>query len=149
MGLLLVRHADAVTATGGLADTDRWLTPEGRTRAAQSARLLGERGVAFQHCVTSPRVRAVQTAEIFARVLSFEGPVRVVPSLSFTCPARDAARELAAIEGNVLAVGHMPTLAEIAQILCSGERLRSLDTAEGLWINAGKVVWTIEAGLRD
>ncbi|MCM2257902.1 MAG: histidine phosphatase family protein [Vicinamibacteria bacterium] len=73
MRVLLVRHATAVDrATPGLADDARSLTPRGRRRFARAAaglaRLLPKPG----RVLTSPLLRAAQTAEVLAR--AFGGP---------------------------------------------------------------------------
>ena len=86
MGLLLVRHSDAAQAVGQVDDSARWLTASGRSKARAVAELLKDKGISFTRVVTSPRVRAVQTAEIFAQVLGFQGAVISLPSLSYTVP---------------------------------------------------------------
>lgn len=147
MGLLLVRHSDAAQAAGQLDDSARFLSVSGRDKAAAVARELAERGIAFDLLVTSPRVRAVQTAEIFAHTLGYSGAVTSLPSLSYTVPAEHAARDLAALPGHVAAFGHMPTLGEIAQIL-TGNRAVSFAPSEAVWIENGKLLWAIFPGER-
>ncbi len=143
MGLLLVRHSDAAQAAGQTDDFARSLTKSGRDKARAVALSLKQRGVQFDRFVTSPRVRAVQTAEIFAHVLGFSDAVISLPSLSYTVPAELAVRELSALSGHVAAFGHMPTLGEIAQLL-TRSRTVSFATAEAVWIENGKLVWAID-----
>src|SRR4051794_39287485 len=119
MGLLLVRHSDAAQASGNVDDAARWLTAGGRAKAESVAQELRKKGLQFTRFATSPRVRAVQTAEIFAHALGFRGPFMALPSLSYTAPAQQAARDLAALDGHIAAFGHMPTLADIVQLLCT------------------------------
>ena len=144
MGILLVRHSDAVEGGGGIDDAARWLSAPGRARAHGAAQLLRGKGLSFERFVSSPRMRAVQTAEIYAQALGFRGVVEALPELSFSEPAADAARALAEIDGNIAAFGHMPTIAEIIQLLAKERRARPLVTSEAVWIEDGKVKFRLE-----
>jgi phosphohistidine phosphatase len=143
MGILLVRHADAVEGGGDVDDAARWLSLAGRARALASARKLQARGLTFARFLASPRVRAVQTAELYARVLGFAGTVECLPALSFTVPAEQAVEALRSYQGNVAAFGHMPTLGEIVQRLSGEARARSFATSEAVWIESGRVLWRL------
>jgi phosphohistidine phosphatase len=143
MGILLVRHADAVEGGGEVDDAARWLSLAGRKRALASAEALREKGLRFDRFLASPRVRAVQTAELYARVLGFNGAVESLPALSFSEPAERAVDALRAYKGNVAAFGHMPTIAEIAQRLAGEARAISLATSEAVFIERGRVVWRL------
>lgn len=144
MGILLVRHSDAVEGGGPIDDASRWLSAAGRRRAYAAATLLATRGLVLDRFVTSPRVRAVQTAEIYAHVLGYRGAIEGLPELSFTAPAADAARVLRAMRGNVAAFGHMPTIAEIVQLLSNARKARPLVTSEAVWIEGEDVVFRLE-----
>lgn len=143
MGILLVRHADAVEGGGNIDDVARWLSGVGRKRALDSALLVKAKGLKLERFLTSPRVRAVQTAELFAGVLGYSGEIESLPELSFTMPASDAAKELLTRKGNTAAFGHMPTIAEIVGLLSGAKSARGLATAEAVWIDGGKVVWRL------
>ena len=143
MGLLLVRHSDAAQAVGQVDDAARWLTHAGRSKARAVAERLRERGIVFTRFVASPRVRAVQTAEIFAQTLGFQGAVVSLPSLSYTSPADLAARDLAGLDGHVAAFGHMPTLGDIAQLLTGGSAV-AFAPSEAVWIEEGRLLWTVD-----
>ncbi|HVB33416.1 MAG TPA: histidine phosphatase family protein [Patescibacteria group bacterium] len=71
MQLYLVRHGLAIDRTDPAcpADPARPLTPKGEARTRQVARGLAEIGIRPQVMMTSPLLRAVQTAEIFCEVL--------------------------------------------------------------------------------
>jgi len=148
MAILLVRHAQAVPEQVGVDDAVRWLTTEGRGQVREVAALLRARKLPLARFVTSPRVRAVQTAELLAHGLDFGGAVEALPSLSYTVPAERAVRELSALEsaldaGSVLvAVGHMPTLAEITARLTGGKSDDGLGLSEARLVEGGKLVWS-------
>jgi phosphohistidine phosphatase len=65
MKLYFVRHGLAGQSGDYLNDGERPLTEEGRAKTAKIAQRLGQLGVKFDLILTSPLVRAVQTAEIF------------------------------------------------------------------------------------
>ena len=143
MGILLVRHSDAVEGGGDVDDTARWLSLAGRKRALASAEKLLGKGLTFTRFVTSPRVRAVQTAELYAQVLGFAGSVESLPALSFSEPAARAAEALRAYQGNVAAFGHMPTIAEIVMRLAGEARAVAMATSEAVFIERGRVAWRL------
>jgi phosphohistidine phosphatase len=143
MGILLVRHSDAVDGGGELDDAARWLSARGRTRARASARALAAKGLSFDRFVASPRVRAVQTAELYAEALGFRGVVESLPALSFSEPAEDAIEALGALSGNIAAFGHMPTLADIVRALGHEKQARGMATSEAVWIENGRVVFRL------
>lgn len=123
MLLLLVRHADA-----GERDPAQWpddtlrpLTEKGRKVHAKVARALREAGVVPEIVLTSPWLRAAQTAEIIVQGL---GLAPAVP-----CPALAADPDLAALDaavgprkGKAVAalVGHSPWIEELAALLLAG-----------------------------
>lgn len=81
MSVLLVRHSIAIDPYGAPSDAQRWLTGAGRARAAQVAAAIRERAP-ITHVFMSPYVRAVQTAEILAQGLGFDGELHVHADLA-------------------------------------------------------------------
>jgi phosphohistidine phosphatase len=118
MQLFLMRHGIAEQRTGpfGSSDAKRPLTPKGRKRTKQIASGLRRLGVGFEWIVTSPLVRARETAEILAEAAP--GNVRFDPCtalrpggsfeelMSFLAESRNHRR--------VLLVGHEPDLSALA-----------------------------------
>jgi phosphohistidine phosphatase SixA len=154
MGILLVRHSDAVEGGGDVDDAARWLSLAGRARALASADKLRAKycsrpnarastALTFARFVTSPRVRAVQTAELYARTLGFTGSVESLPALSFSEPAQHAVEALRVYRGNVAAFGHMPTIAEIVMRLAGEARPVAMATSEAVFIESGRVMWRL------
>lgn len=153
MIVVLVRHAQAVEAAPGLADTDRWLTPKGRKVARRVAEWLAKPKRRPRAIWMSPLVRAVQTAETLAGTLELS-EVSVCSALS---PGRDPGDLLRILAEHkdpspLALVGHEPSLSLVATSLLSdpswtglrkggvlavewsgtgkAERLYSLDPAE-------------------
>jgi phosphohistidine phosphatase len=111
MRLLLVRHGIAVEAgTGGISDEARPLTREGSQRFEEAAKGLARVCPPPDALLTSPLLRARQTAEIAAA--AWGGlPVRPEPSLA-SGDFDDFLKALAALGDAelVAAFGHEPTL---------------------------------------
>ena len=66
---LPARPHGAVPERRGVDDQARWLSRRGREQAREVADAVRERVPQLTRFLTSPRVRAVQTAELFAEVL--------------------------------------------------------------------------------
>lgn len=116
MLLYLLRHGIAIDRGDPQCprDPDRELTERGAARTRAAVRGLRRLGVAPDLIVTSPYVRARETADIAAGVLDCAAPVRVVDGLlphespldfHATLPELDA--------GRVLCAGHNPNLNEL------------------------------------
>jgi phosphohistidine phosphatase len=99
--LWLLRHAEA---EDGLPDDERPLTERGAMHADAVGRALVVLGVHLDACLSSPKLRAVQTAERACEPLGI--PVTIEPVLS---GEPFDVQELTAGLGDVLLVGHDPS----------------------------------------
>lgn len=121
MKIYLIRHADAVeVGEGEVRETDRYLTARGREDMRRVAGKLAELGVRFDGVLTSPLVRAVQTAEIVVAAVGFDGPVEACPALAagrWTRKAVAAALAERSPSGSYALVGHNPDMERIASAL--------------------------------
>ena len=125
MKLYLLRHADAgeASAEGYTTDAARALTPKGIKRTRQLANALRQMEITFDVILSSPLIRAQQTAEIIARSLGKEKQLRHVGQLAPDGALTDA---IALIEStrvkadSVLLVGHEPNLSRLISLLCTG-----------------------------
>ena len=84
MKIYLVRHGIATERIGGavLNDSMRPLTDEGRSESKTVAHGLKRLNVKPNFFVSSPLVRAKQTAEIFAEVLGAESEIKICDALA-------------------------------------------------------------------
>ena len=99
--LWLLRHGDA---EDGSPDAERKLTKKGRRQSKAAGAALAALGVKLEACLTSPKVRAAQTAELACDALGVEPELE--PKLA---GGRFDAEALAAGLGDeVLLVGHDP-----------------------------------------
>lgn len=131
MRVLLCRHAAAVDPDVAGSDEHRWLTPEGRAMQARVAADVLALGVRVSRVLTSPLVRAVQTAELLAAVHGVEGPIEVRPRLAFGTSATVAsiAHEEAEPDATLALVGHEPRIRTAASQLLGGASLPGFRTA--------------------
>jgi phosphohistidine phosphatase len=132
MKLYLMRHGSAEERSESGADGDRALTLAGRDRVQAVARRLVDSNEEPTHIVTSPLVRAVQTAEIVALVTRLgdrHGTVEVRRDLA---PGGDVARLLQKLVSEqrkrVLLTGHEPDLSHLVASVLGGFA-RSFDKA--------------------
>lgn len=95
-----LRHAEAEP---GHPDEARPLTKKGEEQSRTAGKALAKLGVKFDLCLTSPRVRAKDTAKLACEFLDVE--IRIEPRLS---GGPFDPEELAAGLGDVLLVGHDP-----------------------------------------
>jgi phosphohistidine phosphatase len=106
--LWLLRHGDA-EPHGRVDDALRELTPVGREEAAAAGAALRQLG-APTRILTSPRLRAMQTAQIACG--EFAATPEIEKSLTGGFRSTDALELLARSPGDdLLLVGHMPDLA--------------------------------------
>jgi len=97
-------------------DSKRPLTDEGMSRMRKSMRGLSRLGVSFDVVLTSPLVRAKQTAEIAAAGVTPRPSIITVDSLSpdGSFPAVVADLEKQARKTRIALVGHEPAIGELA-----------------------------------
>ncbi|MGH9718400.1 MAG: phosphohistidine phosphatase SixA [Candidatus Acidiferrales bacterium] len=114
MVLYLVRHGIAIDRTDPKcpSDPERPLTARGLQKTRLAALGLRELGAKPDAILTSPYVRAVQTAEIFAEVLGFpQGKIRVSEFLKPGDNPAETVREIARLRAKEAACfGHAPHL---------------------------------------
>jgi phosphohistidine phosphatase len=99
--LWLLRHAEAAD---GLPDDERPLTERGVRQATDAGNALARLGVNIDVCLASPKLRAVQTAQLACEPLGLA--VTIEPALSGE--PFDVHSVIAGL-GEVLLVGHDPS----------------------------------------
>ena len=122
MMLYLVRHAIAEDAPVGGDDAARRLTPSGRRKMAAAARGLRALRVAPDVVLTSPLVRAVETARIVVEALRGAPEPRELDGLAAGVSAADTLRALRPFgrKRYVMIVGHEPNLSTRLALLLTG-----------------------------
>ncbi len=124
MELYIIRHGDAIDRDdpGVTSDAMRWLTERGRDEVGVTARVLARLGVTPDLVLTSPMVRARQTAEIVADLIGPERGPEISDHLVYggsLAGILDDIVERGAPERVVLA-GHMPSVGHLVAYLAWG-----------------------------
>jgi phosphohistidine phosphatase len=117
MELILLRHGKAEdTNVGG--DFPRELLEKGREQARQAARLLVHAGTLPDIVLTSPLIRARQTADEFCQAAAIPGAV-IQGWLACGMTPEQALRELVAFQDfkRVAIVGHEPDFSGLIEAL--------------------------------
>src|SRR5260221_3330180 len=135
MQLYIVRHGIAIDREDPKCppDPERYLTEEGIEKTKQVAKGVAELGVTADLFLTSPYVRASQTAAIFAGALDFaKQKIRrthlLLPGAEPSLLFRELAKEKQA--SSVFLFGHPPQLGDIiATALGSKRHVSSLKNA--------------------
>jgi phosphohistidine phosphatase len=148
MKLYLLRHASAVDIAA--TDAARELSARGEVEAFKVGKALHKLGAQITHIFASPLTRARQTADIVARNLPFTGPITVLDELTSGTPTQMLLAGVFAkvTAGEVLLIGHMPSLAGHVRELTGEDRVASF-TPAGLacleisspHIGSGKLLW--------
>jgi phosphohistidine phosphatase len=127
MQLYFIRHAIAVDASPRVStpDGERALTEDGTKRMRKQVRALKQMGLTFDQVLTSPLLRATQTAEIVGKVLDCSDRIERCEALAPGCELDDLAevlRERQSVE-RIALVGHNPDFEEIAPAIigCTSE----------------------------
>ena len=131
--IIIWRHAEAhpALAQGENQDLARMLTPKGKQQAKRMANWLNERLPKDTLLLSSPAMRAFQTAQ------ALKGEVKVVEALKPSANLPQILALLASLEDstqNVLLVGHQPWLWQLVAHLTSF-------TAQEISIKKGAVWW--------
>ena len=119
MELYLLRHGTAEDATAKTPDEDRALTPDGREKLQAVLRRARGADVKPSVILSSPLLRARQTAEIAAEVLGFRGDIMISLAFQSEAPVQEAWDEirLHKRETQVLVAGHNPQCSLLAGFL--------------------------------
>lgn len=122
ISLYLLRHAIAVErgTPGFEEDRLRPLTDEGRAKMERIAAGMRALKLEFDVVLTSPYVRARETAEIAAAALDRKSRLQMEPALRADRSPQEFVNKLAskfADKDQVLAVGHEPFLSSLATLL--------------------------------
>lgn len=116
--IYLLRHGDAERGDGD--DAARRLTAEGERQSRAAGRALAALGVSIDACITSPKVRAAETARLACEALPVEPEVA-----SELAEGGFDSRALTAGRRNAILVGHNPDFSnEIARLTSAKAKIR-------------------------
>lgn len=121
MEVILIRHAKA-----GERDANTWpdddnrpLTPDGAAEQREAARVMKRMGIRFEFLVTSPLLRARQTADAIAAAYRLDEQPQVSESLGHGYTVAAVVELLGKFppDARVALVGHEPDLSHLAAAL--------------------------------
>ena len=119
--LYLVQHGEAVAEA---VDPNRPLSAHGRTVVEQMAAWAVRRGVRVDQIRHSGKLRAEQTAAIFAEQLCPREGVSVQPGLAPNDDVQPLADGAEGWPDSLMLVGHLPFLSRLASLLLIGDPRR-------------------------
>jgi phosphohistidine phosphatase len=116
--IYLLRHGDAEEGDGD--DDARQLTAKGERQARAAGRALAALGAEIDACLTSPKLRATETAQLACKALGLEQETAVeLRGGGFDALGLTVGR------GEVLLVGHEPDLSsEVARLTGGRAKMR-------------------------
>lgn len=125
MDIYFIRHGIAADPSEYEYDRDRPLTDKGREKTERVAEKIGQIGVKFDLILTSPLVRAQQTAQILLEI----GLTNLVEEFVPLSPGGNlqeflqtwSESDYGKTEGAIALVGHQPDLTDWAEQLIWGE----------------------------
>jgi phosphohistidine phosphatase len=136
MRLSLLRHGIAANRTGPEYenDSERPLTPKGERRMQRAAKGMKAAGLSYDLILSSPYLRAKQTAEIVAQVVTTPEGVMLAETLTPEGNPRQLIEELCSDHRerqDVLLVGHEPYLSRLISTLLTGSPNLSIELKRG------------------
>ena len=120
--LYLMRHGKSSRDIPGLCDFDRPLAPRGRLDAPLMGKLLAKQKLSVDRIVSSPAVRAIDTARIIARELTVSDARIVTDKRIYQAGTRillGVVKEMQDSVSSVLLFGHNPGFTDFANYLAS------------------------------
>ena len=129
--LILVRHAKSSWNDQAQRDIDRPLNDRGRHDAPLMADRMLARGVCPQRILSSPALRTVSTAEIFANHLSIPNELIHHERQIYLASSGHLLNLIKHQDDNIdsiMLVGHNPALTDFFNDLCATARLDNMPT---------------------
>lgn len=111
--LYFLRHGIAEDGGPDLPDAERQLTGEGRDKMQIAARVIAALGIDPVRIYSSPRKRALQTAEIVAAALGKDVTIDTAVDFSFDVMAAHDLRAGLPDKSDIMYVGHNPSMSEV------------------------------------
>jgi phosphohistidine phosphatase len=148
MDLFLIRHAAASDGVLYGADGERPLTADGRRSAQAVGASLAKHGVKLDHIVSSPLVRAVETAELIAVSLGYDGELEIWPELLPEGSPSHVIAKLGPRSGRTALVGHLPSIGNLLGTLLGrpqGVSMSKMAVVRLGWTDGrnAKLVWVM------
>ncbi len=115
--VFLIRHAKSSWENPTLDDFSRPLNERGQRNAPRMAKRLKEKRLVLDLIISSPALRAIDTAKIMADILNYpKNNIQTIPTLYHASPEKiiDILKNIKDKYNTVMLVGHNPGLTELA-----------------------------------
>jgi phosphohistidine phosphatase len=153
--LHLLRHGDAAAPDSWAGpDDDRPLTPEGRRQAERLGRFLRTAGFETDAIVSSPKVRARETAELIGAALACEVTIDEALGSGPGLGEIDTVLGTAGNPARPILVGHDPEFSKLAAALVGAPDLPMrkgafvrIDAERPLAVGGGTLRWLVPPDL--
>lgn len=139
MAVYLVQHGKNLPKE---QDPEQPLSEEGRADVRQAAEMARKANITVSEIEHSPKLRARQTAEIFAKILGVKGECQDREGIKALDDPLPVAEELNSRD-QVMLVGHLPFMSRLTSYLVTGDS----DLAVVRFHNAGIVC--VDKGTED
>ena len=119
MQLYILRHGIAENGKPGGSDPDRALTAEGKKKLRETLRAVQRAGVAPELMLSSPYLRAMETAAIAMEVLGYKEALLQTDALIPSSDPKPVWEEIRVHKSvaSLMLVGHEPLLSALAAYL--------------------------------
>ena len=126
MEIYILRHGIAEDAPAGQPDSERALTSDGRKKLRNVLRVAASAGVAPSLIMSSPYKRALQTAQLAAEILEYQGDLLRTKALEPDSSPKAVWDEIRVHkdEARILLVGHEPLFSRLMAYLLGSPDLQ-------------------------
>lgn len=126
MQVYLLRHGIAEELQAGKSDSDRALTAAGRSKLRETLRVAADAQLKPSLILTSPLLRAVETAEIARSVLRYSGDLLRTKALVPDAQPEGVWDEIRIHhdQPEILLVGHEPLFSQLAAFLLGAPNIQ-------------------------
>lgn len=139
MNLFILRHGLAANPgedglPKDLPDADRPLTAKGKQKLWRTTEAMQAMEIKFDVVVSSPLLRAMQTAQIVTEAMALRKKLVLTDNLAPGGSPKSLVEQINALDArakNILLVGHEPYLSKLIALLCAGNTSAALDLKKG------------------
>jgi phosphohistidine phosphatase len=126
MEIYILRHGIAEDAPAGQPDSERSLTSDGRKKLRSVLRAAASGGLAPSLIMSSPYKRALQTAQLAAEILEYQGDLLRTKALEPNSAPKGVWDEIRVHkdEARILLVGHEPLFGRLMAYLLGSPNLQ-------------------------
>lgn len=116
MRIYLIQHGIALPEE---KDPKKSLSPEGKEETQRTAEFLKTKSIKVDAVWHSPKLRAIQTAQIVANSI-FYSETKERNDLNPLDSVENFSEEIKSLDKNLMIVGHLPFLQKLSSLLLSG-----------------------------